>query len=64
MILPTNVLYLGEIANAYTEERFRTAGKLDIKKINPFVLSMPDNNYWSLGEQIGGAWEIGRTIDK
>ena len=54
--LPSNFLFIGEIAGAYSEERFMTDGKPDIKKIDPFVLTMPGNRYWAVGEHIGDAW--------
>jgi len=35
-----------------------------MKKINigkkPFLYPMPDNNFWSIGKQIGKAWSIGK----
>ena len=34
--LPFNTLYIGEIVEAFTEDRYLTDGKPDIKKINPF----------------------------
>ena len=58
--LPTNYWFIGEIVAAYTEERFLTDGTLDIKKIDPLLLSMPDNSYWRVGDYVGEAWEIGR----
>ncbi len=48
--LPFNTLYIGEPKEVFTEEKYLTDGKLDIKKVNPFTLSMPDNNYWSVGD--------------
>jgi hypothetical protein len=39
-----------------------TNDKLDIKKVNPFILTMPDNNYWSLGENLGKAWTLGKSL--
>ena len=39
-------------------------GYEDIKKINPFTLSMPDNHYWSVGENLGKAWGIGKTLKR
>ena len=60
--LPSNTLYVGEIVEAYTEERFLTDGKPDIKKINPFTLTMPDNNYWLVGDHAGKAWSIGKSL--
>jgi flavin reductase (DIM6/NTAB) family NADH-FMN oxidoreductase RutF len=62
--LPTHMLYIGEIKEVFTEEKYMTDSKLDIKKINPFTLTMPDNNYWSVGENLGKAWHIGKNLKK
>jgi len=62
--LPTNSLYLGEIVGAYSEERYLTDGKPDIRKMNPFVLTMPDNRYWKVGDPAGSAWTIGKNLKK
>ena len=60
--MPTNDLFIGEIVSTYTEERYLTDNKPNIKKIKPVVLTMPDNNYWSVGENIGKAWNIGKNL--
>jgi flavin reductase (DIM6/NTAB) family NADH-FMN oxidoreductase RutF len=57
--LPSNTLFIGEIIAAFSEEKYLTEGKPDIEKIRPFTLSMPDNRYWSMGENIGLAWKVG-----
>ncbi len=62
--LPVNKLYIGEPKEVFTEEKYMTDQKLDIKKINPFTLSMPDNHYWSVGENLGKAWDIGKNLKK
>lgn len=62
--MPTSTLFIGEIVSTYTEERYLTDDKPDIKKINPAVLTMPDNNYWSIGENIAKAWGIGKNFKK
>ena len=62
--LPVDTLYIGEPKEVFTEEKYLTAGHLDIKKINPFTLTMPDNNYWSVGENLGKAWGIGKNLKK
>ena len=62
--LPSNNLYIGEIVNAYSEERFMTDGKLDFQKLDPLLLTMPDNNYWSFGENVGKAWKDGAALKK
>jgi flavin reductase (DIM6/NTAB) family NADH-FMN oxidoreductase RutF len=62
--LPTNTLFIGEIVGAYAEEGFLTDGKPDIHKIVPFTLTMPDNNYWGVGKNVGKAWSIGKNLKK
>jgi flavin reductase (DIM6/NTAB) family NADH-FMN oxidoreductase RutF len=57
--LPTNTFFIGEIKNIYSEERFMSDGKPDPKKMRPFLLIMPDNRFWALGEQVGNAWKDG-----
>lgn len=60
--LPSNTLFIGEIIETYTEERYLTGGKPDITIILPFTLTMPDNNYWKVGENAGAAWSIGKNL--
>jgi flavin reductase (DIM6/NTAB) family NADH-FMN oxidoreductase RutF len=55
-----NEIFIGEIVATYTEERFMTDGKLDFKKMKPFILSQPDTSYWRLGEPMAKAWNIGK----
>jgi flavin reductase (DIM6/NTAB) family NADH-FMN oxidoreductase RutF len=62
--LPTNSLFIGEIVGAYSEKRYLTEGKPDIRKISPFTLTMPDNNYWKIGENAGKAWSVGKNFGK
>jgi len=62
--MPSHDLYIGEIIGTFTEEKYLTNGKPDIKKMDPAVLTMPDNNYWEIGENIGKAWNIGKNIMK
>jgi flavin reductase (DIM6/NTAB) family NADH-FMN oxidoreductase RutF len=60
--LPANNLFIGEIMAAYADEDCLTAGKPDILKINPLLLTMPDNNYWTVGEPAGQAWSAGKKL--
>jgi flavin reductase (DIM6/NTAB) family NADH-FMN oxidoreductase RutF len=57
--LPTNTLFIGELMNIYSEEKFLENGRPDVKKVRPFLLTMPDNRFWSVGEQVGNAWKDG-----
>jgi flavin reductase (DIM6/NTAB) family NADH-FMN oxidoreductase RutF len=58
----TNYFFVGEITAAHAEEVFLTKGKPDWDKINPLILTMPDNRYWRLGECAGSAWKIGKQV--
>jgi len=60
--LPTNSFFIAEIVSIFSEERFLTDGKPDVKKINPFLLTMPDNRFWSIGDCIGKAWNAGIVL--
>jgi flavin reductase (DIM6/NTAB) family NADH-FMN oxidoreductase RutF len=62
--LPTNSFFMADIVNIYSEEKYLTDGKPDVKKINPFVLTMPDNNFWAIGDSVGKAWNAGKAIRK
>jgi flavin reductase (DIM6/NTAB) family NADH-FMN oxidoreductase RutF len=62
--LPSNYLFIGEITGAYCGEQFMTDHKPDIKKIDPLVLSMPDNSYWGIGEFVAKAWDVGKELKK
>jgi flavin reductase (DIM6/NTAB) family NADH-FMN oxidoreductase RutF len=59
---PTNNFYIGEITGSYTEEQYLTDGKPDIRKLNPLLLTMMDNRYWTVGEYAGDAWSIGKNV--
>lgn len=62
--LPTNSVFIGEIKEAWCDEECLSAGVPDMSKIRPFMLSMPDNNFWGLGEKIGDAWKDGKALKK
>lgn len=58
--LPSNFVFIGEIVHAYAEESCLTDGNPDIKKIDPVVLTMPDNGYWAVGDYVAKAWSVGK----
>lgn len=62
--LPTNSFFIAEIINIYCDEDFMSNGKPDVTKIKPFVLTMPDNRFWALGDCIGNAWDAGKKLRK
>jgi len=60
--LPTNTLYIGEIAGVYADGRVVKDGKPDFLAIDPLFLTMPDNRYWMLGRHAGDAWSAGKKL--
>ncbi|MBD3178140.1 MAG: flavin reductase family protein [Candidatus Latescibacteria bacterium] len=62
--MKTNQLFIGEVLELYSEERYLTDGNPDIEKIEPFTLTMPGNRYWAVGSSIGKAWNAGKSLIK
>ena len=60
--LPTNSLYIGEIAGVYADGGVIKEGKTDFPAIDPLFLTMPDNRYWTLGKYAGDAWSAGKNL--
>ncbi len=61
--LGSHELFVADVVATWTEERYLDdRGWPDIDKMRPFTLTMPDNRYWAVGEQVGDAWSIGRTF--
>lgn len=58
----TNTVFIGELVAAWTDERYLTDGYVDIEKVRPLTLSMPDNRYWGLGPMVGRAWSDGKEL--
>jgi hypothetical protein len=57
----SNVLFIGKVLESYTEEKYLANGLPDIKKINPILFSINDTNYYSIGNNIGKAWDVGKN---
>jgi flavin reductase (DIM6/NTAB) family NADH-FMN oxidoreductase RutF len=60
--LPSNDFFIGSVVATYMDERCIHDGKPDMRRINPFTLSMPDNNYWEVGAFLGKAWSSGKEF--
>jgi flavin reductase (DIM6/NTAB) family NADH-FMN oxidoreductase RutF len=60
----THDVFIGEIKETYTEERYLTNGLPDIKKLDPILYSTGDSGYWKVGEYIGKAFHIGKGYKK
>jgi flavin reductase (DIM6/NTAB) family NADH-FMN oxidoreductase RutF len=62
--LPKDFFFIGEAVNVYATEAILVNGQVDVEKLRPFVLTMPGNSYWTLGERLGDAWGIGKVMLK
>jgi flavin reductase (DIM6/NTAB) family NADH-FMN oxidoreductase RutF len=62
--LPMEQLFIGEIAAAYSEDRYLTAGTPDMAKMNPLLLIQPRKMYAAVGADVAPAWEIGKKLIK
>lgn len=60
----TNIIIIGEVVQTYSNEKYLTNNIPDIKKINPILLSIFEFNYYSVGEKIGKAWDVGKSISE
>jgi flavin reductase (DIM6/NTAB) family NADH-FMN oxidoreductase RutF len=60
--MQSNELIIGEIVESYIEKEYLKGEIPDFKKIDPLLLTMPDNNYWNLGENVGKAWNAGKEL--
>ena len=57
-----DLLVVGEIVETYARPEVLTDGVPDLKKLNPLLFSMHDNTYWTVGERIAKAWDVGRGL--
>jgi flavin reductase (DIM6/NTAB) family NADH-FMN oxidoreductase RutF len=57
----SNDLFIGDIVATYTEQKYLTDGAVDIKKTQPFMLSLNDHVYHALGEPKAKAWSAGKN---
>lgn len=60
--LPTNTIFVGEIKGSWCDEKCLVDGIPDVDAIKPFILTMPDNRYWELGQSVGKAWNDGKKL--
>ena len=60
--MESSVMFFGSIEGAYSEESVMTDGNIDLKKLNPFLWTTPDENYWAVGEHLGRTRDIGKDF--
>ena len=52
-------MYLAEIVQSYSSNRYLKDGRPYMKKLRPIVFSINNNLYYSIGKVIGRAWQSG-----
>lgn len=59
---PVDIAFIGEIVSVFCEDRCITGDLPDIEKVSPIVFEMGKNRYFSVGQFIGSAWDIGKAL--
>lgn len=62
--LEGDTLFIGEVVAAYGEEGLLSDGVPDPKRMELLFLTMPQNKYWILGDEVADAYSVGRTLIK
>ncbi|MCL2135665.1 MAG: flavin reductase family protein [Candidatus Bathyarchaeota archaeon] len=60
--LPKNELFIGQIINAYSEQKYLINGKLDTTKLNLCTLNFADSSYRAPGAIVGKAFCDGTKL--
>ena len=51
-----HTLFIGEVKNVWVNKKAIKDGTLDYKTLNPIIWTMSPNNYWTIGENKGRAF--------
>lgn len=58
----SHLLYIGEIVEIYSDKKYVTDGKPDIRKINPIIYAQ--STYFDTGKEVGKAFSEGKKYGK
>jgi flavin reductase (DIM6/NTAB) family NADH-FMN oxidoreductase RutF len=61
---PNHDVFIGKIINTYCDETILTNDEVDIEKVQPILFVMNNLSYYSVGEKLGKAWNIGKELNK
>jgi flavin reductase (DIM6/NTAB) family NADH-FMN oxidoreductase RutF len=59
-----NAIYIGEIIQTYSSEKYVRRGYPYMKKLDPILFSINSNSYYNVGRRIGWAWKVGLKFNK
>lgn len=55
-----NDMFIGEVIETYSEDKYMTDEIPDIKKVNPILFSRFEHTYWKVGEYLDKAYITGK----
>jgi len=58
----THDIFIGEIVQTYADQSILLDNHPDISKLKPLLFDMNSKKYWSLGEEVGKCWNIGKQL--
>lgn len=56
--------FIGDVVGVFANGEVLTDSIPDVIILDAFTLTMPDNNYWRMGENIGKARSIGKGYER
>ncbi|MFW9809716.1 MAG: flavin reductase family protein, partial [Candidatus Thorarchaeota archaeon] len=64
--LPDHFIVLGTAVTSFADEENMTENRLDMKKMNPVIYTgaQKQPTYWTLGDKLGDAFQIGKDLEK
>ncbi|MFX1309652.1 MAG: flavin reductase family protein [Promethearchaeota archaeon] len=54
-------LFIGEIIEIYSDEKYIKNNKPEVKKFDSFICLMPNGPYWKIGDYLAEAYEVGTS---
>ena len=61
---PSHDIFIGTVVATYCDQDILKDGTIDLRKSQPILFSMLDRSYWTLGEKLASAWNIGKNLKK
>jgi len=62
LTLGSHCLVIGEVVESHVSEECMIGDELDARKINALIFNMEQKRYFSFGEAVGDAWQVGKQL--
>jgi len=56
-------LFIGEIFEIYSDEKYLIDEKLDASELDSFIFLMPNGPYKKIGENLAEAYKVGKSYE-